>query len=121
MRLFPPKGMAPNSGNPKEISAGYLVPTLVFLCALGHFLLFRQAVVQTPAQLYPWDAAWYRDLIENGYQFDGNLFRNQNVAFMPLYAVIVRAFKAIFKINETYLAMMVVSSLLTYGTSLLFF
>lgn len=99
----------------------FYLPTLVFCCALGHFLFLRFWVLENPSTLYPWDVIWYRDIIENGYHFDGNLFRNQNVAFMPLYPSIAALLKTLFKIQNTSIAMITASSLLTYGTCLIFF
>uniref|UniRef100_A0A832A5U3 Glycosyltransferase RgtA/B/C/D-like domain-containing protein n=1 Tax=Desulfacinum infernum TaxID=35837 RepID=A0A832A5U3_9BACT len=99
----------------------FIWPTLVFGCALGYFLFLRYRVLENPAALYPWDVAWYRDIIENGYRFDGNLFRNQNVAFMPLYPSIAAFLKTLLRIQNTSIAMTAASSLLTYGTCLTFY
>ncbi len=91
-----------------------LPPTLVCLMALIFFLCHRHVALLDSGLLYPWDVSWYRSLVENGYVFDGDLFKNQNVAFMPLYPLLTHLIKKVFYIRETYQAMLITSSLLTY-------
>lgn len=100
---------------------GLLTPTLVFLMALVFFLTHRHIALQDSNLLYPWDTTWYKSIIENGYVFDGDLFKNQNVAFMPLYPLSVFFIKRLFAIQETYRAMLLTSSLFTYISTVLLY
>lgn len=37
-----------------------------------------------------WDAGWYMNIAKNGYHYDSHLKAQQNVAFFPLYPIIVK-------------------------------
>ena len=43
----------------------------------------------------PWDSSWYAQIAASGYTFDGNLMRQQPVAFLPLYPMMIRAVHAL--------------------------
>jgi len=43
--------------------------------------------------LYPWDASWYRNILEYGYSFNGDITKQQNVAFLPGFPVVMIVFK----------------------------
>lgn len=95
-----------------------LTPTLAFLSAWIFFLVHRHEALLDSGLLYPWDVTWYRSIVENGYTFDGNIFKNQNVAFMPLYPLLTYIFKTILGISDTSMAMILTSAALTYIFSL---
>jgi hypothetical protein len=61
---------------------GFIAPAMFFLLWL---------ILGSP--IYPWDACWYRDIVERGYSFDGDITRQQNVAFLPGYPAIMIIFK----------------------------
>jgi Mannosyltransferase (PIG-V) len=39
---------------------------------------------------YPWDAAWYRAIAQSGYEFNGDIRIQHNVAFLPGYPLLIR-------------------------------
>ena len=43
----------------------------------------------------PWDASWYLDVAMRGYQFNGDISFQQNVAFLPAYPYVLRLFLAL--------------------------
>ena len=44
-------------------------------------------------RLTAWDGRWYHDLVELGYMYDAA--KPSNVAFFPLYPILVRAFSSL--------------------------
>ncbi|MDA8341162.1 MAG: hypothetical protein M0007_02915 [Actinomycetota bacterium] len=48
-----------------------------------------------------WDAAWLRSIAHFGYQWNGNARTDQNVAFLPLYPLVVRAVHAVSGLSYT--------------------
>jgi hypothetical protein len=49
--------------------------------------------------LFRWDAGWYLSIARNGYSYDGNLGRQQNIAFFPLYPLTCRWCHAITRLS----------------------
>ena len=49
---------------------------------------------------FVWDAAWYQSVASNGYQFDGNILRQQNIAFLPGYPLAIAVLHFILGIDN---------------------
>ena len=49
--------------------------------------------------LFRWDAGWYLSIARNGYSYDGNLGRQQNIAFFPLYPLACRWCHAVTRLS----------------------
>lgn len=75
---------------------GWMVIYPLFLAPVLFLLIW--IMLGKPA--YPWDAAWYRDIIDNGYSFNGDITRQQNVAFLPGYPVVMKMAAMLFGINS---------------------
>jgi len=54
------------------------------------FLAVRAYVAGHGGYLTTWDAAWYETIAQRGYVFDGNIARQQSVAFLPAYPYVLR-------------------------------
>ena len=55
-------------------------------------ILFTVIWIWSGLTPFKWDAAWYRSIANSGYQFDGNITRQQNVAFLPGYPIAIYLF-----------------------------
>ena len=86
-------------------------PTLVFMVSFALFVVVRDyAFLGAPEKVdTPWDAAWYRRVIENGYWTDGNTSAYRNIVFLPLYPLACAAAKSLFTMS-TANAMLAVSA-----------
>ena len=77
-------------------------------------LLFQLVRMHTGATYdlhpFPWDAGWYRNIIEQGYSFNGNILQQQNIAFSPLYPLLCWVLHAVLGI-ETAVCMYIVSGI----------
>jgi hypothetical protein len=67
-----------------------------------------------------WDAAWYKSIATNGYRFDGDRWRQQNVAWPFLYPVLVKALSAATKMPISR-AMLALNAGLVLGSLFLLF
>ncbi len=63
--------------------------------------------------LFKWDAGWYYNLLENGYQFDGNFKRQQNVGFLCFYPGMAFLLKMMTRLEST-TALIVTNNLLFF-------
>jgi len=88
---------------------------LVFVAPTMFFLLW----LMLGSPVYPWDACWYRSIVERGYSFDGDVTRQQNVAFLPGYPAVMIIFKLLLPF-EIFTVQQVVS-FLGYFVGALFF
>lgn len=52
---------------------------------------FRVSNNQIENLLARWDVAWYLGIIREGYRWDGNALRQQNVVFFPAFPIVTRA------------------------------
>lgn len=67
---------------------GYLaVVTIGYEPGTERFRVSDNEFVNLPAR---WDAGWYRDIATNGYRWDGNPLREQNVVFFPAFPMAMR-------------------------------
>jgi len=82
-----------------------------FLRIDGRYELEKAEKRIKPAnRLFHWDANWYRDIVKNGYRYDGNYKKQQNPVFPPIYPVISRLCSLLTK--DTEIAMLLTSNLL---------
>jgi hypothetical protein len=71
------------------IVVGYLaVVTIGIPAGMARFSVSEHAFENLFAR---WDAFWYMSIASQGYQWDGNPLREQNVVFFPLYPAAMRA------------------------------
>ncbi len=103
----------------RQISSG-AISAVVLALTLCVFLNYVFVVISSntaahPINLYPWDANWYRGIVEQGYSFNGNYNQQQNIAFSPAYPILCRAVKHLLK-TDTALAMHVVSTMCFFVT-----
>ncbi|PKY11199.1 hypothetical protein B1757_05260, partial [Acidithiobacillus marinus] len=47
-----------------------------------------------------WDAGWYLDIVQHGYHYNGNDLLQQNIAFFPLYPIIMKFFGQFFGLHN---------------------
>ncbi|MGE4530827.1 MAG: hypothetical protein AB7C98_05840 [Acidithiobacillus sp.] len=50
--------------------------------------------------LINWDAGWYMDIVQHGYSYNGNPNLQQNIAFFPLYPIIMKLFSLLFGLRN---------------------
>jgi 4-amino-4-deoxy-L-arabinose transferase-like glycosyltransferase len=50
--------------------------------------------------LIHWDAGWYMDIVQHGYNYNGNPNLQQNIAFFPLYPIIMKLFSLLFGLRN---------------------
>lgn len=50
--------------------------------------------------LIHWDAGWYLDIAQHGYKYNGNDLMQQNIAFFPLYPIIMKFFGQFFGLRN---------------------
>lgn len=50
--------------------------------------------------LIHWDAGWYLDIAQHGYTYNGNDLMQQNIAFFPLYPIIMKFFGQFFGLRN---------------------
>jgi Gpi18-like mannosyltransferase len=53
---------------------------------------------------FRWDSGWYNDIVKNGYSYDPN--QQSNVAFFPLYPLLVKLIAAITSLDEPIAALL---------------
>lgn len=49
-----------------------------------------------------WDAFWYRNIVDQGYMFDGNITHKQNLAFLPGFPLLIQVVSVVFWINTLF-------------------
>lgn len=95
----------------------------LFACALFiwviAFLAVRCYVLAHGGTPLRWDAGWYVDVALRGYYFDGDITRQQNVAFLPAYPYALRLFVALGLQASTAVLLMCISCSIA-GAILLF-
>ncbi|MBU2760427.1 glycosyltransferase family 39 protein [Acidithiobacillus sulfurivorans] len=50
--------------------------------------------------LIHWDAGWYMDIVQHGYSYNGNPNDQQNIAFFPLYPIIMKVLEQLFGLQN---------------------
>ncbi|MGC9205467.1 hypothetical protein [Acidithiobacillus sp.] len=50
--------------------------------------------------LIHWDAGWYMDIVQHGYSYNGNPNVQQNIAFFPLYPIIMKVLGQLFGLQN---------------------
>lgn len=88
------------------------------LCLAPVLFLLIWIMLGKPA--YPWDSAWYRSIVDYGYTFNGDITKQQNVAFLPGYPIIIKIIAIIFGFNSV-VAQQVVGFLCYLSGSWLFY
>ncbi len=85
------------------------IATLYFGTWVGYYLFLpgsfyndfhsnSTTVIQTLART--WDSGWYGGIAEQGYSYNGNNSLQQNIAFFPLYPLIIKIFSFFFGFNS---------------------
>ena len=68
--------------------AGYLAVVTIGMEGLDRGRVSDDELQNLPAR---WDAGWYMSIVTEGYMWDGNARRQQNVVFFPAFPMAVRA------------------------------
>jgi len=63
--------------------------------------------------LMKWDAGWYRSIIEEGYHFDGNYKKQQNVGFLSFYPGMAFVIHKFFRVTAS-TALLIINNFLTF-------
>lgn len=122
MQASPAPGILPNCLGPASFQGRTTIGTrelrfVFFVFLLSRLLIFSAmavspwflAPVTGPGKwnlqhpllrpLFRWDAGWYLSIARNGYSYDGNLGRQQNIAFFPLYPLTCRWCHAVTRLS----------------------
>ena len=78
---------------PPEPVNGTRLATVFAVAAIPLFFLILWSASGLP--VFVWDAIWYREIASGGYQFNGNVLQQQNVAFLPGYPLLIGLLHAI--------------------------
>lgn len=90
---------------------GYYELLAVVLCL--PIFYFSILWISTGLMPFKWDGGWYRGIAELGYQFDGNIDKQSNVAFLPGYPIFIALLKKAFGLN--YVASQFLASALAFS------
>lgn len=66
------------------------VLALALIAWVGCFVVVAAWTIAHGGHAMPWDTGWYGVIAERGYRFDGNITRQQPVAFLPAYPYLLR-------------------------------
>lgn len=95
-----------NNGRKRFISTALVVVILPVL----YFCILWVFVGSTPLR---WDAGWYRNIAENGYRFNGDIWTQNSVAFLPGASMFLWLIRIVFQLN--YEHAQILSSIITYA------
>ncbi len=62
----------------------------VYLFSHGHLFTVFQKPDNFFSAMLKWDSGWYVNIAQQGYIWNGNLHQQQNIAFFPLYPLVIR-------------------------------
>lgn len=77
--------------SPDKRGDGYYELLAVVLCL--PIFYFSILWISTGLMPFKWDGGWYRGIAELGYQFDGNIDKQSNLAFLPGYPILISLLK----------------------------
>lgn len=79
----------------------------------------RSYLSSEPA-LFRNDSVYYRDIAQNGYSFNGDLFSSPNIVFFPLYPLLTRGLAKVTTLNYTLAGFIVVFGAFAGGVLILY-
>lgn len=78
--------------NPIRKQLGLLVIYPLLLSPVLFFLIW----LMLGKPIYSWDSGWYRNIVDYGYDFNGDITVKQDIAFLPGYPLIIKVIAVIF-------------------------
>lgn len=91
------------------------IPLVIYLIAgfLFYNVLYKYSARGISFNWYPWDVGWYASIVDRGYFVTKDYLKQCNVAFFPLYPVLVYLFKLLTNLPTNY-AMQITSGCYTF-------